>query len=164
MFWASFSMRFGWHFCFLGIGIRRTQNNLYCQYSSMKATLKLDWSMKGHFNTSTEVGSRVNECNSDFLHWRTASLFSDYLFIYLALFYRTKGRLVVQTCQRRNQIKFTVTVCGWNENGFCLTSPCNELLNFDRNVKGIHRDAVLKYWIRFACQLRYFLTFPLYMN
>ena len=32
----------------------------------MKAILKLDWSMKGHFNTFTEVESRVNECNSDF--------------------------------------------------------------------------------------------------
>ena len=50
-------------------------------------------------------------------------------------------------------------VCCWNENGFWLTSPCEELLNSYGKVKGTHRDAVLKYWIRFACQLGYLLTY-----
>ena len=86
-------MRFGKQTCFLRNGIRRTLKNLYCHYSSMIAIFKLGWSMKEHFNTFTEVGRRVNECNSDFLHWTTASrLFSDYLFIDLAVFFcRTKG-------------------------------------------------------------------------
>ena len=32
----------------------------------MKAILKLDWSMKGHFDTFTEVDSCVNDYNSEF--------------------------------------------------------------------------------------------------
>ena len=46
--------------------------------------------MKGHFDTFTEVDSRVNECNLDFSALKDGkSLF--YLVVYLALFYRNKG-------------------------------------------------------------------------
>ena len=45
----------------------------------MKAILELDWSMKGHFDTFTEVDSCVNDYNSEFS--ALGDLFYDFLLI-----------------------------------------------------------------------------------